>query len=273
MTARPWSARVGSGITSRASLAAGQTVVSMAAPSLTPSVMASEVAKPDPRLSSPPRLPACLHRKGRDLPLPPVSLPSPADPPLHQLAAATGWEPLQSAFSGPEGFHVRFWKPYGPRTTGAAGREGGPPRAPPDGPGGPRGRQGLGEVYAGERQPCVIGSGPGSRNLGPPAAVASCVTQPMGLGNCGDEGCRIWIRTMPFFSLKCGAVCSTISPSCSVCTSWLSKRSVARTTVFARATRHFFGGKCRGRGEGGGICAGSAGGIAPCGAMAMAGGP
>lgn len=36
-----------------------------------------------------------------------------------------------------------------------------------------------------------IGSGPGSRNLGPPAAVASCVTQPMGLGKTDEEGCRI----------------------------------------------------------------------------------
>lgn len=31
-----------------------------------------------------------------------------------------------------------------------------------------------------------MGSGPGSRNLGPPAALASDVTQPMGFGNLGQ---------------------------------------------------------------------------------------
>jgi len=52
---------------------------------------------------------------------------------------------------------------------------------------------------------------------------------------------------MPFFILKLGAICSTISPSCNTWTSSLLRCSVVLTMVLARTTRHFFGGKCFGR--------------------------
>mmetsp|Transcript_35450 Transcript_35450/g.98079 ORF Transcript_35450/g.98079 Transcript_35450/m.98079 type:complete len:225 (+) Transcript_35450:52-726(+) len=149
-------------------------------------------------------------------------------------AASPSSAPLPS--SAPEDFHVRFWKPYRPRGAGSRA-----PAGPREALGGPRGRhQDPGDARG--RQPCDIASGPGSRNLGPPAAVASCVTHPIGLGNSGEEGCRIWIRMMPFCSLKGAATCSTIAPSWRVWTSWLSRRSVARTLTSARTTRHFFGG-------------------------------
>mmetsp|Transcript_96887 Transcript_96887/g.312853 ORF Transcript_96887/g.312853 Transcript_96887/m.312853 type:complete len:214 (-) Transcript_96887:1043-1684(-) len=193
-------------------------------------------------------------------------------PPAHtppQLEAATGSvDPAARLVApSPEGFHMRFWKPYGPRgATGAAGLDvaAEPAAMPAVAPGGPpRGRHaGAGMLQAGGRQPLAIGSGPGSRNLGPPAAVASWVTQPMGFGNCGEEGCRIWMRMMPFFSLKDGDTCSTISPSCSLRTSSLLRSSVARTRVLALTTRHFFGGKCLGREVASG-CMGSGAGAAP----------
>mmetsp|Transcript_40130 Transcript_40130/g.128855 ORF Transcript_40130/g.128855 Transcript_40130/m.128855 type:complete len:212 (-) Transcript_40130:860-1495(-) len=167
----------------------------------------------------------------------------------------------------PDGVHVRFWKPYPPAARGGA------PARPGDPGGGPRGRQpgvypgdqGGPPVLAtagGRQEGFCMGSGPGSKNFGPPADVASCVTHPIGFGNCGDEGCRICMRTIPFLSLKAGATCSTISPSCNDWTSGLFSCSVVRTTVPALATFHFFGAKCLGRGAGT-ETSGSATGAAP----------
>jgi len=110
---------------------------------------------------------------------------------------------LQPPAATGNGFQIRFVK-LDPRP---AARGGGTE---------PLGRQGELQDGAGGLQVELgfcMGSGPASRNFGPPADEASCVTQPMGFGNSGEDGCRIWIRTSPFSVLKAGATCSTISPS------------------------------------------------------------
>mmetsp|Transcript_80874 Transcript_80874/g.203418 ORF Transcript_80874/g.203418 Transcript_80874/m.203418 type:complete len:222 (-) Transcript_80874:544-1209(-) len=80
----------------------------------------------------------------------------------------------------------------------------------------------------------------GSKNFGPPCAVASHVTQPPrrsgGLeGSDGSlpecSGHAMGILTMPSLLISCGPDCSTIVPQRSTATSSLSKEQASRATM------------------------------------------
>merc|ERR1719247_981720 len=126
------------------------------------------------------------------------------------------------------GVQTKFWKPFGPRgASGIAGLVGA--RTAAAASWGAAATWAFWAAATAARVPAggahgfprLIGSGPGSRNFGLPAAVASEVTHPIGFGNCGDDGCLIKTRMMPFGIVSDGETCSTISPSCKVLTSGL----------------------------------------------------